>query len=50
MVDGDQCLFFNETNKAFVEDGMTPISVKTVNLYDETTKTKANHTKVTCKA
>jgi len=38
MVDGDSCLFFNETNKAFVEDGMTPISVSTVKLYDPATK------------
>jgi len=38
MVDGDSCLFFNSTNKAFVEDGMKPISLSTVNLYDTTTK------------
>jgi hypothetical protein len=48
MVDGDSCVFYNETNKAFVEDGMKPINVTTVNLYDVKTKLKANHTKVTC--
>jgi hypothetical protein len=50
MVDGDSCVFYNETNKAFVEDGLTPINVTTVNLYNTTTKLKGNHSKVTCKS
>lgn len=37
MVDGDACVFYNETDKVFVEDGVVPINVSMVELYDTTT-------------